>query len=720
MQDFIRLLLRMMLRILKVQVVFDIPPEELPKKAIYISNHVSWLDPIILFAYLPNNPFFLLYPKLYRNKWIKFFLGHAPKTEFNYMDPANIKKVIQVVNHNRSCVMFPEGTMTDNGELMKFYEAPVILADRTDAPFVPIWIDGAEFSPFSETKNYLPHRPLPKIKVKVFRPEMIAVDENLKRNRDYLRAQPYNILNRIRFESMFKDNTPLFKKLMRVSKIYGKSSVFERRSIVEDISRDPQTYMDIIIKSLIIGRKLSLMTENEEHIGIILPNVIANVNTFFGLSAYNRIPVMLNFSLGPAIISSMCKTATLKTIISSRAFIAKAKFEETVQKLEQEGISFIYLEDIKDTISLKDKLRAFFAYKFKHIPVTQDPSKPAVILFTSGSDGAPKAVVLSHSNILANIAQTVCAIRLNMQDLLFNSLPMFHSFGLTIGVLYPVLTGSRVFLFPSPLQYRTITELLYELKVTMMVATDTFYQVYARISHPYDFRKVRFCVAGAEAVKPETRNMMAEKLGVTLFEGYGTTECSPLLTINTVLFNKFGTLGKLVPGIDYRLDPIDGIENGKELIVKGPNIMMGYILPENPGILVAPKDGWYPTGDVVEIDDLGFIKMIDRAKRFAKIGGEMISLSAVETYAKEIWNSGEFKCVALAVPHPKKGEQIALVSNHKDASKQEFVSFCSQKGLSELYVPSIFLYREEFPVFATGKADKITLKKWVMEQLETL
>ena len=718
MQDFIRFILRTLFRVLKVQVVFDIPPEELPKKAIYISNHVSWLDPIILFAYLPNNPFFLLHPKLYRNKWIKFFLGHAPKTEFNYMDPANIKKVIQVVNHNRSCVMFPEGTMTDNGEMMKFYEAPVIVADRTDAPFIPIWIDGAEFSPFSETKNYLPHRPWPKIKVKVFPPELIAVNENLKKNRDYLRAQPYNILNRIRFESMFKDNTPLFKKLMRVSKIYGKSSTFERRFILEDISRMPQTYMDIIIKSLIIGRKISFLTDNEERVGVMLPNSTANVNTFFGLSAYNRVPVMLNFSLGPAIILSMCKTAILKTIITSHTFISKAKLEETVQKLESEGLSFVYLEDIAKSVSVRDKIRAYFAYKFKHVPVVQDANSPAVILFTSGSEGAPKAVVLSHANILANIAQTTCAIRLNMQDLLFNSLPMFHSFGLTIGTLFPLLIGSKVFLFPSPLQYRTITELLYELKATMMVATDTFYQVYARISHPYDFRKIRFCVAGAEAVKPETRNLMAEKLGVTLFEGYGTTECSPLLTINTLLFNKFGTLGKIVPGIECRLDPVEGIENGKELVVKGPNIMMGYILPENPGVLVAPQDGWYATGDVVEIDDLGFVKMIDRVKRFAKIGGEMISLSAVEGYAKEIWSSNDFKCVAVAAPHPKKGEQIVLVSNNKDILRKEFSSFCQQKGLSELYVPSVFLFREEFPVFATGKADKITLKKWVLEQVK--
>ena len=718
MQNFIRFWLRFALRLLKVQVSFDVAPENLPQKAIYISNHASWLDPIILFAYLPNSPFFLLHPRLYRNKWIKFFLGHAHKTEFNYMDPANIKKVIQLVNHDRSIVMFPEGVMTDNGDMMKIYEAPVIVADRTDAPFIPIWISGAEFSPFSDTSGTVPHRPLPKIRVKVSKPQKIIVNEVLKKNRDYLKDQTYMMLNNLRFEARFRNNVALFKKLVRTSKLYGKTSAFERREIIEDIKRVPQTYMDIIIKSHILGAKFALITDDKENVGVILPNSIENVVTFFGLSAYNRIPVMLNFSLGPKIVASMCKTALVRQIITAKSFVEKAKLQETIETLQKEGIKICFLEDIAASITLKDKIKAYFAYKTKRVPVEQNPQDPAVILFTSGSDGAPKAVVLSHSNIFSNVVQTTCVAQLNLQDLLFNALPMFHSFGLTIGTLFPLLTGAKVFLFPSPLQYRTITELLYELKVTMMIATDTFYKVYARLSHPYDFRKIRLCIAGAEGVKDETRNLMAERLGVILLEGYGTTECSPLLTINTLLFNKYGTLGKLVPGIEYRLDDVEGLDDAKELVVKGPNIMMGYILPENPGVLVPVKDGWYHTGDVVTVDDLGFIKLVDRVKRFAKIGGEMISLTAVENNTKEICPYEDFKCVAVALPHPKKGEQIVLVSNNADLTRKDFIDFVTKNGLSELYVPSVLLYKEDFPVFATGKADKITLKKWAAEQIK--
>ena len=716
-QDVIRFLLRCVLRLLKVQVSFDVPPEQLPKKAIYISNHVSWLDPIILFAYLPNSPFFLLHPKLFRNKWIWFFLGHAHKTEFNYMDPANIKKVIQVVNHNRSCVMFPEGMMTDNGDMMKFYEAPVIVADRTDAPFIPIWISGAEFSVFADTAGFVPHRPFPKIRVRVSRPQKIEVNETLKKNRDYLRGQTFEMLNNLRFDARFKNNVALFKKLVRTSKLYGKVAAFERREIIEDVKRVPQTYMDIILKSHVLGRQFAKFTEDKENVAVIMPNIIENVVTFFGLSAYNRVPVMLNFSLGPSIVLSMCKTVIVKNVITSRSFVEKANLQETIDLLTENKIKVHFLEDIAKQITIGDKIKAFWAYKMKSVPVEQNPEDPAVILFTSGSEGTPKAVVLSHSNIFSNVVQASCVVQLNMQDLLFNCLPMFHSFGLTIGVLFPLLTGAKVFVFPSPLQYRTITELLYELKVTMMIATDTFYQVYARISHPYDFRRIRFCIAGAEGVKQETRNMLAERLGVILQEGYGTTECSPLLTINTLLFNKNGTLGRLVPGIEYRLDEVDGIENGKELVVKGPNIMKGYMYADNPGVLVPPQDGWYHTGDVVEVDELGFIKLIDRAKRFAKIGGEMISLTAVENNAREICKDEDFKYAAIALPHPKKGEQIVLVSNKKDLSRKDFVDYAVKNGLSELYVPSVLLYKEEFLVFATGKADKVSLKKWAAEQI---
>ena len=717
MKNLVRFILRCGLRLMKVRVSFQLTEDgEWPDKGIYISNHVSWLDPIILFAFLPNNPVFLLHAKLYRNKWIRFFLHYAEKMEFSYINVTDTKGVIELINQNRYCVMFPEGCMTDTGDMMKIYESPAVVVDRTGAPFIPIWISGAEYSPFSETGDNLPHRPFPKIKVKVGKPKYIEINEDLKKNRDYLRDATYHLLNKMRFEVNFKTNITLFKNFVRITRIYGKQGLFKRREFLEDINRQPQTYKDVLLKSYVLGQKFAQMTEKGENVGVILPNAVATVVSFFGLSAYARVPVMLNFSLGAPVVVTMCKTAVVKRIITSKAFIMKAKLEEMIETLKEAHIKITYLEDLAKTITLKEKLTGLWYYKIKKIPVEQKSSDPAVILFTSGSEGTPKGVVLSHSNIIANVNQTRCYEQLNAQDLLFNSLPMFHSFGLCVGVFFGIFSGARLFLFPSPLLYRTITELLYELKVTVMAATDTFYKVYANISHPHDFRNVRLCYAGAEAVKKETRDLVSERLGVRLMEAYGTTECSPVLCGNNTLFNKFGTLGRVVPNLEYRLESVEGIKQGGEFVVKGPNVMKGYLYADNPGVLVPVKDGWYHTGDVVVIDDLGFVKIVDRVKRFAKIAGEMISLTAVENLAIEIWGNDEFRCGAVAIPSDKKGEQIIFVCNDKKADRKSFMEHVVKKGMSELYVPADVVYKEEIPTFATGKADVMTLKKWVLEQ----
>ena len=717
MKNFIRFMFRCVLRMMKIRVSFQMNEVDYPTKSIYVSNHVSWLDPLIMFAFLPNDPIFFLHPRLYRNKWLRIVLHYATVVEYNYMDAADAKKAIELINQDRSCVMFPEGCMTNTGEIMKVYEAPAVIADRTGAVLVPVWISGAEYSPFSETHFHQPHRLFPKIKVKVGMPHDVKMDEKLKKNRDYLRDLTYHLLNNMRFEVNFKTNLTIFHQLLRVSRIYGKTGLFSRRKIVEDINRQPQTYMDVLVKSYILGKKFTDFSRQHERVGLMLPNTVAAVVSFFGLSAYARVPVMLNFSQGPSVVSSMCRTAEVKHVITSKAFILKAKMEETIKALEADGIKIVYLENIAKKISLKDKMAGLFAYKIKKIPVEQKTSDEAVILFTSGSEGFPKAVVLSHTNIVSNVQQTVCMLRPTTQDLMFDSLPMFHSFGLTVGMIFPLFSGAKVFLFPSPLLYRTITELLYELRATIMVATDTFYRMYAKISHPYDFRSLRACYAGAEAVKEDTRRQIAERLGCQLMEGYGTTECSPILCVNTLLFNKFGTLGRLAPAIEYKLEEVQGITAGKELLVRGPNVMKGYMFADNPGVLVPNKDGWYHTGDVVVVDDLGFVKIVDRVKRFAKIAGEMISLTAVENIAHEIWKSDDFHCGIVAIPHPKKGEQIVMVSNQKDLDKDKFSQKVQKKGMSELYIPSLFMYKEEIPIFATGKADNISLKKWVLKEL---
>ena len=452
---------------------------------------------------------------------------------------------------------------------------------------------------------------------------------------------------------------------------------------------------------------------------MLLPNSIAAICTFFGLTAYSRIPVMLNFSVGAKNMLSMCKTAEVKMVITSLTFIKMAKMEEFVETLEQAGVKVVFLEKLAKSIGLWEKINAYLRYKIKRVPHKRGGNRKAVVLFTSGSEGAPKAVVLSHANIISNIKQISALETVNKRDIVFNALPMFHSFGLVVGTLFPLFEGAKLFLYPSPLHYRVIAELVYELGATIMFSTDTFFRGYGRIAHPFDFHNVRFMYGGAEAIKPDTRNMWMERLGVKVMEGYGTTECSPLVCANNSIFNRFGSIGKIMPAMEYKIEPVPGIEKGGELVVRGPNVMLGYIMPDNPGVLVPLKDGWYHTGDVVDIDEIGFVYIKDRIKRFAKIGGERVSLNAVsEMVCNAYAGDGEYQYGVVATPHESKGEQIVLATNNPNVTQEKLHNYIKQNGMSELYLPRVVLYMEKLPVCGTGKMDNVTLKRLVMEELD--
>lgn len=719
MRDIVRFCLRTFFTVMKVrcQIAFD--ENKLPAKAVYVSNHVSFLDPLLLFAFLPGNPIFALNGHLYRNKWIRLFMRTADIMPFNPIEPSDLKELIAKVDSGRCCVIFAEGRITENGGLMKIYEAPGLVADKSGAPIVPVWINGPQYGYFSKTKGKLPHRPLPKIHITVRKPVKFKLKDALRRQRDHISNEVYMIMRDMSFDASYDDNISLFAQLMKTAKVHSKKGLLRRPMFVEDINRVPNSYKDIIIKSFVLGKFFKKKTYPGEHVALLLPNAIATLCTFFGLSAYDRIPVMLNFSVGAKNMVSMCNTATCRLVITSHLFIRNAKMEPVIDELKAAGIEIFYLEDLRKYITLSDKIGAFIRYKIKRVPHPEGGNKKAVILFTSGSEGAPKAVVLSHANIISNIKQMSSIETINVTDTLFNALPMFHSFGLTVGTLFPLFEGAKLFLYPSPLHYRIIAELIYEIGASIMMATDTFFRGYAKIAHPMDFHNVRFMYGGAEAIKPDTRNMFVERFGLRVMEAYGSTECSPVVTANNRIFNRFGSIGKLLPKIQYKIEPVPGIEKGGELCVKGPNVMMGYIMPDNPGVLVPLKDGWYHTGDVVDIDEIGFVYIKDRIKRFAKIGGEMVSLNAVhEMVVKACESMGtDFAYGVVAVPHESKGEQIVLVTNNKKVTQDLLHTYIRNNGMSELYLPRLILYHDTLPMFATGKADNVTLKKEVMEEL---
>jgi len=337
-----------------------------------------------------------------------------------------------------------------------------------------------------------------------------------------------------------------------------------------------------------------------------------------------------------------------------------------------------------------------------------------VVLFTSGSEGVPKGVALSHANLLSNIAQLDARFDLRMTDVFFNPLPVFHAFGLTGGLLLGLVRSMKVYLYPTPLHYRQIPELVRERGATVLIGTDTFLAGYARAADDADFQSLRYVIAGAELVKAETRRAYRERFGLKILEGYGVTEASPVLAVNTPTFNKAGTVGKLMSGIEARIEAVPGIEDGGRLFVTGPNVMIGYFRADNPGELEPPPGGWHDTGDIVAIDDEGFLSIKGRAKRFAKIAGETISLGAVEDLVGGLWP--EAVVAAVSAPDPKRGERVILATTEAGATKPKVQAWLKIKGASEIMAPSAVVVLEAIPLLGSGKTDYVALAKLLREK----
>jgi len=451
-----------------------------------------------------------------------------------------------------------------------------------------------------------------------------------------------------------------------------------------------------------------------------LPNVNACAVSIFGLMAFGRVPAMINFSSGIKNILSSCKSSQLKTVLTSSAFVHKADMEKVIKAMENEGIKMVYLEDIQKTITVFDKLHAFLEsnvpyFAYKHTDRNPDPVKPGVILFTSGSEGAPKGVVLSHKNMIANRNQLLAIIHFGLQDKFFNALPMFHSFGLICGLFMPITTGASVFLYPSPLHYKIVPELVYDRNATVFFGTDTFLSAYAKNAHPYDFYNIRIAAVGAEKLKDETFKIWSEKFGIRVLEAYGATEAAPGIAFNTPMYFKRGTVGHIFPSLQYRLEPVEGLKEGGKLFIKGDNIMLGYLKEDKPGILQPPPDGWYDTGDILSFDEEGYAIIKGRAKRFAKIAGEMVSLTAVEVALSNVWP--DYLSAAMRLPDAKRGEQLLVYTTNPSADLKQIQDGFKEQGYSELWVPKKLEIIPEMPLI-NGKFNYVRLEEMAQKYIK--
>ncbi len=707
-RDFLSILFRAFYR-LEVRGLDNV--DKAGPNAIIALNHVSFLDAPLALSLLDKEPVFAIDHGIAQRWWVKPFLKITKAMPLDPTRPLATRTLINAVKSGETLIIFPEGRLTVTGSLMKVYDGAGLIADKSGAKVVPVKIDGLEQTFFSRlSRDQVRRRWWPKVTVTVMEPVALEVDPALKgkHRRRAAGAALYDIMSDLVFETADIERG-VMQALIEAGDTHG-----WRRVALQDPVTGSMSYSRLVMAATILGRKLMDLAPEGKPVGLMLPNANGAAVTFFALASAGRVPAMINFSAGPANVLSACKAAEVDTIVTSRAFIEKGRLGSLIEGL-QGKVKLVYLEDVRATVTTADKIRGLLEPR-KPL-VKRKGEDPVAILFTSGSEGTPKGVVLANRSMLANAAQAAARIDFGRTDKVFNVLPVFHAFGLTVGLVLPLVSGVPVYLYPSPLHYRIVPELIYGSNATILFGTDTFLTGYAKMAHAYDLRSLRYVLAGAEAVKESTRKTWAEKFGLRILEGYGVTECGPVVALNTPMFNKFGTVGRLMPGMEHKLEKVPGIDEGGRLSVKGPNVMLGYLRAENPGVLEPPPDGWHDTGDIVAIDAEGFVAIKGRAKRFAKIAGEMVSLATVESIAAELWPDSP--SAVAAVPDARKGERLILFTEAKGANRSAYQSFAKGKGAPEIAVPAEIVIIEKLPILGTGKVDQVSVTKLAKERAAT-
>ena len=672
-----------------------------PGPVLLIPNHVSWIDWLFLWVCLDADWKVVTSSVAAQRSWLhRKLMINRYTFPIDTSSPYAVKHLAEFLKSGGRLVLFAEGRLSRTGSLMKLFDGTGFLIFKTKAKVITAYLRGAgglPGSPNPDRKQFFP-----KITVHFSAPP--APPQLGNDSTGHMR---------LRLTGWLRDQ--LVRQQFEVELAFGPQDVLAAvmesarkkpgQIILEDVTHQTLTYRKLMTGTSLLARSLRFPVAGGERVGLLLPNVNAAPVVILALWSLGKVPAMLNFSSGIATMLACAELAGLKHIVTSRAFLERAKLN--ADDFLKAGINLIYLEDVRSGITRFRKLFTLLRQTFKPQKASRSLSaagSTAVIVFTSGSEGVPKGVELTHRNLLANIRQMLAVTDLTERDRCFNCLPIFHSFGLTVGTLLPLVRGIFVFLYPSPLNYRMVPALLYESDCTVFFSTNTFLNGYARKAHSYDFRSLRYLFSGAEKLQANTALVWSQKFGGRILEGYGATECAPCLSANTPLEPRYGSVGRLLPGLEYKLEPVEGVAEGGRLFVRGPNVMKGYLNAEANAKFQA-LGGWYDTGDIVSVDRDGYLHILDRVNRFAKISGEMVSLTAVEDALAGAFPHYGLHCQIAVITRrdEKKGEALIAVTNEPRLTLDEIRAAIQAKGLTNLNVPGELKVVTEIPKLGTGK-----------------
>lgn len=667
-----------------------------------IANHTSLIDGIVLSVTFGEKLSFAINTDVTKKFWVKPFLRMINFFPVDNTNVMVVKSIIDEIKKGHIVVIFPEGRITTTGGLMKVYPGPAVIADKSNADILPICIEGTQYSDFSYYGSKIKTKHQRKIKLTVLPPRKLDVNQSLSdaRRRNIAMSKLYDIMCEMKFAGNFSNKT-VFESLIESSALVGRG-----KEILEDIDREPVTLKKLLKEIFSLAGKIRKQTEIKEYVGILSANTESAVEMFFALSALDRIPAILNYTEGSEKILFNIKNVGIKTVYTTKFFVETYKLEELIKFLKENGTNIVYVEDIKKSLNIFNKISAYFVSKFpkayyKNICSNFDAESPAVVMFTSALKGNSKAVVLSHRNIQASRAQLSAVMDFGVSDIFFNAMPIFSSLGFVAGVLLPILRGIKVFVYHSPLHYKMVSELVYDTNATVLLGTDTFLNGYAQNAHPYDFYSIRYVISGVEKLKEETVKIWEENFGKRIFEAYGTTETASTISINTPMYFKQYTVGRFLPSVECRLESTAAFIGSSHLWVKGPNVSNFYI--ENEQLKSTENDkNWFDTGDIVEIDRDGFVSMKGKSKRFTKVNGEIVSLTELEFKISNIWQDTKHALIAVIKNNKK---EIVLFTTKQDADLGELNDAAQKQNTEDFILPDKIFVIEKIPLTGTGSPD---------------